>query len=152
MSAYQVHRLKDTQRQQFRSAPHTSGLTIVKQKDYEAGTVVEAATAYAAWAALRDSEQPLSVGDIVESEGGELRICKFVGFEVAQWFVPDPPIPARVERIATQPEYTPPVIYSREQRARLVFAVEARPDAKDGARLRPGQPIDVLPATSAPGP
>ena len=59
----------------------------------------------------------------------------------------NPPIPARVERIASQPEYTPPVIYSREQRARLVFAVEARPDAKDGARLRPGQPIDVLPAT-----
>jgi HlyD family secretion protein len=53
------------------------------------------------------------------------------------------PIAARIERIATQPEYTPPVIYSNAQRSRLVFLVEARPDAKDGLRLKPGQPVDV---------
>lgn len=53
------------------------------------------------------------------------------------------PIPARIDFIATQAEYTPPVIYSNAQRARLVFLVEARPEAKDAARLRPGQPIDV---------
>lgn len=53
------------------------------------------------------------------------------------------PIAARISRIATQAEYTPPVIYSNSQRARLVFLVEARPDAKDAARLRPGQPLDV---------
>ena len=50
---------------------------------------------------------------------------------------------ARVEFIATQPEFTPPVIYSNSQRSRLVFMVEARPDPKDGERLKPGQPIDV---------
>lgn len=53
------------------------------------------------------------------------------------------PIAARISRIATRAEYTPPVIYSNEQRARLVFLVEARPDAKDAARLHPGQPLDV---------
>jgi len=53
------------------------------------------------------------------------------------------PIPAHIDFIATQAEYTPPVIYSNSQRARLVFMVEARPDAKDGARLKPGQPVDV---------
>jgi HlyD family secretion protein len=53
------------------------------------------------------------------------------------------PILARIDFIATQAEYTPPVIYSNAQRARLVFMVEARPDAKDGERLKPGQPIDV---------
>ncbi len=53
------------------------------------------------------------------------------------------PIAARISRIATQAEYTPPVIYSNSQRARLVFLVEARPEAKDAARLRPGQPLDV---------
>jgi len=54
------------------------------------------------------------------------------------------PIAARIDFIATQAEYTPPVIYSNSQRARLVFLVEARPlDAKDSARLKPGQPIDV---------
>jgi HlyD family secretion protein len=53
------------------------------------------------------------------------------------------PIAARIDFIATQAEYTPPVIYSNSQRARLVFMVEARPDAKDGVRLKPGQPVDV---------
>ncbi|HEX6704967.1 MAG TPA: HlyD family efflux transporter periplasmic adaptor subunit [Albitalea sp.] len=53
------------------------------------------------------------------------------------------PIAARIDFIATQAEYTPPVIYSNSQRSRLVFMVEARPDAKDGARLKPGQPVDV---------
>lgn len=53
------------------------------------------------------------------------------------------PIAARISRIATQAEYTPPVIYSNAQRAKLVFMVEARPAAADAARLRPGQPIDV---------
>ena len=53
------------------------------------------------------------------------------------------PIAARVSRIATQAEYTPPVIYSNAQRAKLVFMVEARPDAADAPRLKPGLPLDV---------
>ena len=53
------------------------------------------------------------------------------------------PIAARIDRIAPNPEFTPPVIYSNEQRSRLVFMVEARPDLKDAPRLKPGQPLDV---------
>lgn len=53
------------------------------------------------------------------------------------------PIAAHISRIATQPEYTPPVIYSNSQRARLVFLVEARPAPADAPRLHPGQPLDV---------
>ena len=53
------------------------------------------------------------------------------------------PIAARISFIATQAEYTPPVIYSNTQRTRLVFMVEARPAPADAARLRPGQPVDV---------
>ncbi|WP_235835240.1 HlyD family secretion protein [Piscinibacter terrae] len=52
-------------------------------------------------------------------------------------------INARIEFIATQPEYTPPIIYSNSQRSRLVFMVEARPQGDEGAKLKPGQPIDV---------
>ena len=52
-------------------------------------------------------------------------------------------VAAKVSFIAPQAEYTPPVIYSREQRARLVVLVEARPDAADALKLRPGQPVDV---------
>lgn len=60
------------------------------------------------------------------------------------------PIAARITRIATSAEYTPPVIYSNAQRARLVFLVEARPDAKDASRLHPGQPLDVRRAAPPP--
>jgi HlyD family secretion protein len=54
------------------------------------------------------------------------------------------PIRATVTWIAPQAEYTPPVIYSKESRAKLVFLVEARPAIADAARLKPGQPLDVL--------
>jgi HlyD family secretion protein len=53
------------------------------------------------------------------------------------------PVAARVSHIATRPEYTPPVIYSNEQRSKLVFLAEARPAAVDAPRLRPGQPLIV---------
>ena len=52
-------------------------------------------------------------------------------------------VPARVTYIAPQAEYTPPVIYSRESRSKLVFLVEARPAPQDAPRLHPGQPVDV---------
>lgn len=52
-----------------------------------------------------------------------------------------PPIPARVSFIAAAAEYTPPVIYSRDERAKLVYLVEALPD--DPAVVRPGQPVTV---------
>jgi HlyD family secretion protein len=52
-------------------------------------------------------------------------------------------IAARISFIAAQAEYTPPVIYSREAKAKLVFMVEARPAAADATRLRPGQPVEV---------
>lgn len=61
----------------------------------------------------------------------------------------DAPVAAHVSFIATQAEYTPPVIYSNSQRSRLVFMVEARPDLRAGDRLHPGQPVDV---TRANGP
>ncbi|MDQ7742765.1 HlyD family secretion protein [Hydrogenophaga pseudoflava] len=59
------------------------------------------------------------------------------------------PVPARISRIATAPEFTPPVIYSNAQRARLVYRVEARPEAGAAARLHPGQPLDVRPTPKA---
>jgi HlyD family secretion protein len=53
------------------------------------------------------------------------------------------PVSAKITFISSQAEYTPPVLYSRESRAKLLFLVEARPSPADGARLRPGQPVDV---------
>ena len=57
-------------------------------------------------------------------------------------------VDARVSYIAPQAEYTPPVIYSRENRAKLVFLVEARP-ATPVPFLHPGLPVEVsLPAAA----
>ncbi len=58
------------------------------------------------------------------------------------------PVPAKISFIAERAEYTPPVIYSNVQRAKLVFMVEARPDPADGARLHPGQPVEVRPSAA----
>jgi HlyD family secretion protein len=52
------------------------------------------------------------------------------------------PIQARVSFVSRQAEYTPPVIYSREQRSRLVYLVEARPEP-GSVVLKPGQLVDV---------
>ena len=53
------------------------------------------------------------------------------------------PIRASIDFIAARAEYTPPVIYSRGSRERLVFRVEAAPAAEQAATLRPGLPVDV---------
>jgi HlyD family secretion protein len=53
------------------------------------------------------------------------------------------PIRATIGFISPQAEYTPPVIYSRESKAKLVYLVEARPAPADAPRLRPGQPVEV---------
>lgn len=55
------------------------------------------------------------------------------------------PIAAQVSYIAPRAEFTPPVIYSRDNRSRLVFLVEAKPAPADAVRLHPGQPVDVTP-------
>ena len=100
MPAYRIHRLKETARQQFRWAPHTSGISTVKPKDYEPAEMIEAASPYAAWLALRESEQALQVGDLLELEGAELRIFKYIGFEEARWYVPEPAPPADASSLA----------------------------------------------------
>lgn len=87
MPLFKIHRLRDSQLQQFRSAPHTSGTSQVRHRDYTESGQVEAPGVYAAWTALRDSEQALRIGDILEDEKGALRVCKFVGLEEAQWVV-----------------------------------------------------------------
>jgi len=87
-----------------------------------------------------------------------------------RFFVPEPDLPrinngdtvavtcdgceagltAKVSFIARSAEYTPPVIYSLEERAKLVFMIEARPEAPE--KFRVGQPVTVtLPTAGAVG-
>lgn len=51
------------------------------------------------------------------------------------------PVRATIVYLSTSAEYTPPVIYSLEDRSKLVFMAEALPD--EPTTLLPGQPIDV---------
>jgi len=74
---------------------------MVRPKDYEPVHSVEARSPYAAWLHLKDSTEALQPGDILEADNGELRIYKYVGFEEAQWQLPEvkpdlsaaPPVP-----------------------------------------------------------
>ena len=50
---------------------------------------------------------------------------------------------ARIGYVSAEPEFTPPVIFSRESRDRMVFMVEAYPARPD--RLNPGLPVEVEP-------
>jgi HlyD family secretion protein len=79
-----------------------------------------------------------------------------------RFFVPEPELPklaigdqvrvscdscaadltAKIYFIATSAEYTPPVIYSLEERSKLVYLIQARPSRPDA--LRVGQPISVF--------
>lgn len=53
------------------------------------------------------------------------------------------PFPGKVSYVSPKAEYTPPVIYSRENRAKLMFMVEVVFPPESAARLHPGQPVDL---------
>lgn len=59
------------------------------------------------------------------------------------------PFKARIVQVASEPEFTPPIIYSREERHRLIFLTKAVPVDRDLKRLLPGQPVTVKPDNGA---
>jgi hypothetical protein len=97
MPRYRIYYLKESQRRHFRHAPPAAGPVKLKMKDYEAGGDIVAAGPYAAWKQMRDEQnerRPIAVGDALESENGALLVCEYVGFEEAQWSLPEAPQPA----------------------------------------------------------
>lgn len=85
-----------------------------------------------------------------------------------RFFVPEPELPklkvgeevrvtcdgcasdlmAKIYFIATTAEYTPPVIYSLDERSKLVYLIQARPAKPDS--LRVGQPVSIFTAGKMP--
>ncbi|MCJ2163818.1 MULTISPECIES: HlyD family efflux transporter periplasmic adaptor subunit [unclassified Pseudodesulfovibrio] len=53
------------------------------------------------------------------------------------------PVDTTISYISPSAEFTPPVIYSSQSRAKLVFMLKARPSQEDAEKLHPGQPVDV---------
>ena len=60
------------------------------------------------------------------------------------------PMAATIVFLSDRAEYTPPVLYSKENRTKLVYLVEAKPSPEDAVRLHPGQPVDVQLPPAAP--
>jgi len=54
------------------------------------------------------------------------------------------PIQATVRYISPRAEFTPPFIYSKENREKFVYLAEAWPAIEDATKLNPGQPVDVM--------
>ena len=107
MPLYRIYRMKDSPRQQFRWAPHVAGCASLRPRDYDQRGEVDALNEYDAWRLLRESGEPLAVGDLLESDAAGLRICKYVGFEPAQWVLPEPKHPAEPhhgETVDSEPE------------------------------------------------
>lgn len=52
-----------------------------------------------------------------------------------------PGLTAKVTYVSDAPEFTPPVIYSLQNRQKLVYLIEARPEGETA--LKPGQIVDV---------
>lgn len=77
---------------------------------------------------------------VSETEVGRLRVGQEARVSVDG--VPEPFV-GKISYISTRAEFTPPVIYSRESREKLVFLVEIRFDPAIAAKLHPGQPVDV---------
>jgi HlyD family secretion protein len=53
------------------------------------------------------------------------------------------PYQATISYLSTQAEFTPPVIYSRDTRSKLIYLVEASFPTNISHQLRPGQPVEV---------
>ncbi len=90
MPTYRIHRMKSHPREAFRWAPHTGGTAVVKERDYQPGGEVEAATPYAAWKQMGSTDAPLEPGDLLQDASDKLLILKYIGFEAAEWYRPEP--------------------------------------------------------------
>jgi hypothetical protein len=117
MPLYRIYRIKHTASESFRWAAHTGGLAVVKSRDYDISEEVEAASPYSAWKQLTVEGERLRPGDLLEEvspDGGSARlhITKYIGFEPAQWYVPEPKPEGAPEVALTSGEATDPAVAS----------------------------------------
>jgi len=74
------------------------------------------------------------IGKIVHDQPARVHVDAF----------PDRFFPARVSKIASEAEFTPKNVETREERVKLVFAVELALDENPGGVLKPGMPADAV--------
>jgi len=104
---------------------HSPGDGTIEQIYYRPGETVPAGNLKIRFFAPQSVLPELKYGDVV---GVSCDGC-------------DKDLTARISFIARSAEFTPPVIYSQEERAKLVFLIEARPERPE--KFRVGQPVTV---------
>ncbi len=122
MPHYRVYRLKEGPRESFRWAAHTGGLAVVKPKDYALREEIQADNPYDLWKRMTTETSPLCPGDLLEefrptdvencSPTGSLCIAKYIGFEPAEWFVPE----SKLSEAVSQNDLSEPFNQDREAR------------------------------------
>ncbi|MCW5966079.1 MAG: hypothetical protein KIT83_18725 [Bryobacterales bacterium] len=90
MATFYIRRLRDSAQDKFRWAPQQSTAAILlKPSDYSEDGEIDAQSTYEAWLLLRKSNRELRVGDVLVDAKGGVEICKYAGFEPAEWIVAD---------------------------------------------------------------
>ena len=120
--------------QKSQTAPHSG---LVYDTLYREGEFVAAA---APVLALLPPENIKARFFVAEADYGKLKAGDTVKVTISGH---DAPLEARISYLSPQPEFTPPVLYNRENRAKLVFMVEAVFDPAAARNLHPGQPVEV---------
>ncbi len=78
---------------------------------------------------------------VPEPIAGQLKLGQNIGIRCSGC---EADLSATISYISLEPEYTPPIIYSNDTRAKFVFMIEARPPRESASRLRPGLPVAVV--------
>lgn len=87
MANFIIRRLRDSQQEKLRWSPQatTTTLPVLKPSDYRDDGHVEAISPYQAWQLLRERGEELRIGDVLVEENGATQICRYSGFEEAEW-------------------------------------------------------------------
>jgi len=94
MPHFQLFYLRDVLIQKFRESAPLEKPYSLRPQDYEEGGSIEAPGPYGAWKQLQensekgDGRREFGVGDVLESEGSELIVLNYWGFDEAVWRLP----------------------------------------------------------------
>ena len=115
---------------------------VVQSRNYESGEVVNPGTRVLT---LIDTREVKATFYLPNAELGAATPGREV--ELTADAYPDRTFKATIRRVATSAEFTPRNVQTREDRDRLVYAVEVALENPDGA-LHPGMPVEVeIPGT-----
>ncbi|NJC42616.1 HlyD family secretion protein [Brevundimonas alba] len=128
--------LSEAQARLGQLAPAAPAAARVEEVFYRPGEWAPANTPV--MALLPDNEVKL-VFFVPEAEMGRYRPGRSVRFDCDGCASPGS---ARITWVSPRPEFTPPILYSKGSRDRLVYRVEALP--ANAATLNPGLPVDVM--------